>query len=62
MFLYQDLDGLIRAVNHDNSSITGFDDSCFSGKYITDDITVEYLEKLESTRSDGAKKRKVSSQ
>ena len=60
--IYQDLDGLIRAVSHDNSSITGFDDSCFSGKYITDDITVEYLEKLESTRSDGAKKRKVSSQ
>ena len=57
--IYQDLDGLIRAVSHDNSSITGFDDSCFSGKYITDDITVEYLEKLESTRSDGAKKRKV---
>ena len=57
--IYQDLDGLIRAVSHDNSSITGFDDSCFSGKYITDDITTEYLEKLESMRSDGAKKRKV---
>jgi len=57
--IYQDLEALIRAVSHDNSSITGFDDSCFSGKYITDDITVEYLEKLESTRSDGAKKRKV---
>jgi amidophosphoribosyltransferase len=57
--IYQDLDGLIRAVSHDNSSITGFDDSCFSGKYITDDITAEYLEKLESARSDGAKKRKV---
>ena len=57
--IYQDLDGLIRAVSHDNSSITGFDDSCFSGKYITDDITAEYLEKLAGTRSDGAKKRKV---
>ena len=60
--IYQDLDGLIRAVSHDNSSITGFDDSCFSGKYITDDVTAEYLEKLESIRNDDAKKIKVSSQ
>ena len=60
--IYQDLNGLIRAVSHDNSSITGFDDSCFSGKYITDDVTAEYLEKLESIRNDDAKKIKVSSQ
>ena len=60
--IYQDLNGLIRAVSHDNSSITGFDDSCFSGKYVTDDVTAEYLEKLESIRSDDAKKIKVSSQ
>jgi amidophosphoribosyltransferase len=60
--IYQDLNGLIRAVSHDNSSITGFDDSCFSGKYVTDDVTAEYLEKLESIRNDDAKKIKVSSQ
>ena len=60
--IYQDLSGLIRAVSHDNSSITGFDDSCFSGKYVTDDVTAEYLEKLESIRNDDAKKIKVSSQ
>ena len=56
--IYQDLDALIRAVSHDNSSITGFDDSCFSGSYITNDITSDYLEKLEIARNDVAKMKK----
>ena len=38
--IYQDLEALKRAVSHDNSSITGFDDSCFSGNYITNDVSV----------------------
>jgi amidophosphoribosyltransferase len=53
--IYQDLNGLIRSVKHDNSTITEFDTSCFSGEYVTGDVTPEYLSELESRRNDAAK-------
>jgi amidophosphoribosyltransferase len=53
--IYQDLHGLIRSVRHDNSAITEFDASCFSGEYVTGDVTEEYLHDLEERRNDGAK-------
>ncbi len=53
--IYQDLHGLIRSVRHDNSSITEFDTSCFSGEYVTGDVTDEYLHELEERRNDAAK-------
>ena len=53
---YQDLHGLIRSVRHDNSTITEFDTSCFSGEYVTGDVTDEYLSELEARRNDAAKK------
>jgi len=53
--IYQDLNGLIRAVRHGNSEITEFDTSCFSGEYVTGDVTPEYLSELESRRNDAAK-------
>ena len=53
--IYQDLHGLIRSVRHDNSSIEEFDASCFSGQYVTGDVTAEYLQNLEELRNDGAK-------
>ena len=53
--IYQDLYGLIRSVRHDNSSITEFDASCFSGEYVTGDVTEEYLQDLEERRNDSAK-------
>ena len=53
--IYQDLQGLIRSVRHDNSYITEFDTSCFSGEYVTGDVTPEYLSELESRRNDAAK-------
>ena len=53
--IYQDLNGLIRSVRHDNSDITQFDTSCFSGEYVTDDVTADYLRELEAARSDVAK-------
>ena len=56
--IYQDLEALKRAVSHDNSSITGFDDSCFSGNYITNDVSVEYLKELQNSRSDAAKRQR----
>ena len=56
--IYQDLHGLIRSVRHDNSMITEFDTSCFSGEYITGDVTEEYLHELEERRSDAAKRKR----
>ena len=53
--IYQDIDALIRAVSHDNSDIKGFDTSCFTGEYITNDINDEYLKNLEKNRNDEAK-------
>jgi amidophosphoribosyltransferase len=53
--IYLDLHGLIRSVRHDNSDITSFDTSCFSGEYVTEDVTVDYLRGLEKARSDKAK-------
>ena len=53
--IYQDLHGLVRAVRHGNSAITEFDTSCFSGEYVTGDVTEEYLHELETRRNDAAK-------
>lgn len=52
--IYQDLNGLLRAVRHSDSDIREFDTSCFSGIYVTD-VTPEYLETLEAKRADKAK-------
>jgi amidophosphoribosyltransferase len=53
--IYQDLEDLVAACQHDSAVITEFDTSCFSGDYVTGDVTPEYLEKLERERSDDAK-------
>jgi amidophosphoribosyltransferase len=53
--IYQDIEDLIQAVRHHDAHVTEFDTSCFSGEYVTGDITPEYLEKLQSERSDNAK-------
>ncbi|MDJ0760396.1 MAG: amidophosphoribosyltransferase [Woeseiaceae bacterium] len=56
--IYQDLHGLIRSVRHNHSSIEEFDTSCFSGEYVTGDVTDSYLDELEAERNDAAKQRK----
>jgi len=53
--LYQDLDDLVKACQHHDSNIQHFDTSCFSGEYVTGDVTPEYLARLQSERSDEAK-------
>jgi amidophosphoribosyltransferase len=53
--IYQSLDDLVRAVKHDNAAISEFDTSCFSGEYVTGDVTPEYLHKIEAERSDAVK-------
>ena len=53
--IYQDLDDLINSVRFDNSEMDQFDTSCFSGVYVTSDVTTEYLERLATNRSEAAK-------
>jgi len=53
--VYQDLDDLVGAVRHENSAIRSFDTSCFSGEYVTGDVTPAYLARLESNRADAAR-------
>lgn len=47
---YQELDDLIAAAREGNPEIKEFDASCFDGKYITGDVTEEYLQKIEAKR------------
>jgi amidophosphoribosyltransferase len=56
--LYQDLADLIHACQHHDSQVQEFDTSCFSGEYVTGDITPDYLERLQTERSDEAKSRR----
>jgi amidophosphoribosyltransferase len=58
--IYQKLPDLVRAVRHHDSEVTEFDTSCFSGKYVTGDITPEYLANLQAERSDQAKAKRNS--
>ncbi|MFQ5470491.1 MAG: amidophosphoribosyltransferase [Gammaproteobacteria bacterium] len=53
--VYQDIDDLIDAVRIGNPDIRSFDDSCFSGQYITGDVSDKYLQQLARHRSDEAK-------
>jgi amidophosphoribosyltransferase len=53
--VYQDLEDLVEACRHDDATIENFDTSCFSGEYVTGDVTPEYLERLRLERSDAAK-------
>jgi amidophosphoribosyltransferase len=59
--IYQDLGDLVQAVQHHDAAVTEFDASCFSGEYVTGDVTPEYLARLERERSDQARElRRVS--
>jgi amidophosphoribosyltransferase len=53
--VYQTLEDLIRAVRYENAGIEEFDTSCFSGEYVTGDVTPRDLQQVEAARSDGAK-------
>ncbi|MBX6420519.1 MAG: amidophosphoribosyltransferase [Sinobacteraceae bacterium] len=53
--IYQDLDDLIEAVRHKHSKIERFDCSVFTGEYVTQDVSEDYLNQLELFRSDAAK-------
>jgi amidophosphoribosyltransferase len=53
--IYQDLADLEASVRHTRANVTSFDTSCFSGEYVTGDVTNDYLSDLERMRSNAVK-------
>jgi amidophosphoribosyltransferase len=60
--VFQDLDDLVEAVRRGNRAITNFDCSVFTGEYVSGGVTVDYLERLERSRSDSAKEQRRTSE
>ncbi len=58
--IYQDLEDLKLAVIKANPTLSDFDTSCFDGRYITGDITPEYLDAVEAARSGKPKEQEPS--
>ena len=54
--IYQDVDGMKRAVSALNPALDGFDASCFDGVYVTGDVTAETIAAMNSSRGDTAEK------
>ena len=55
--IYQDLEDLIEAVKDPAINTQKFDSSCFDGKYVTGNVTEEYLEELDHLRNNSSKKK-----
>jgi amidophosphoribosyltransferase len=51
--IYQDVDGMKKAIGSLNPTIKGFDASCFDGVYVTGDITSEDISRLNESRLGG---------
>mgnify|MGYP001327190854 FL=1 len=49
--IYQDLDAMVATVRAGNPAIPDFDTSCFDGRYVTGDVTPQYLEYVEAARN-----------
>ena len=52
---YQTLEDLVESILMDTGIEMKFDSSCFDGKYVTGNITEDYLKKLFDKRNDNAK-------
>jgi amidophosphoribosyltransferase len=52
LLVYQDLDAMKRAVRTANPRLHEFEASCFDGKYVTGDITADYLSSLAQERNE----------
>jgi amidophosphoribosyltransferase len=50
--VYQDIEAMQKSVSDLNPALKHFDTSCFTGEYVTGDITPEYLERLGLTRQE----------
>jgi amidophosphoribosyltransferase len=57
--IYQDLPALIADVRSVNPKVTNFEDSCFSGNYITGDVTQAYLDRIEAQRHESNRRAKL---
>ncbi|MEM6998455.1 MAG: amidophosphoribosyltransferase [Pseudomonadota bacterium] len=55
--VYQDIEDLIASAKKGNKSISKFDTSCFTGEYVTGDVSADYLAHVESLRNDSAKEK-----
>ncbi len=53
--IYQDLSALIDDVRSVNPKVITFEDSCFSGNYVTGDVTQAYLDGVEAQRRESDK-------
>ena len=60
--IYQDLEDLIEAARTGNPKIKQFDTSCFTGKYVTGDVSKDYLDHISSIRNDSARQIRESSE
>ena len=52
--IYQDIDALVEGVRKVNPLVTSFEASCFSGRYVTGDVTPAYLAGVEAQRRGSA--------
>ena len=59
--IYQDLDALVEDCRSVNPAIENFEASCFSGEYVTGDVTPEYLANIDALRNDGELARREAS-
>ena len=44
--IYQDIEDMKKSISDLNPALTNFDTSCFTGEYVTGDITPEYLARI----------------
>ena len=51
--IYQDVEGMKKAIGSLNPKLDGFDASCFDGIYVTGDITAEDIERMNEGRVAG---------
>ena len=57
--IFQSLEDLVAAVRSENPEIKKFETSVFDGVYVTNDITQEYLNKLDAARNEASKNTKA---
>ena len=55
--IYQDIEDLVDSASRGNKKIKTFDTSCFTGEYVTGDVSKDYLAHIESMRNDSAKEK-----
>ena len=53
--IYQDMADLVRSVKAGNPTLDRFEDSVFTGEYVTADVSASYLDQLELFRADAAR-------